>query len=324
MSEPPSRRVEEANELMAAQSLSLQILGRLNVDAGIADQIESLKKDIEEKNEAITKLSKHVERLQEQNDELTSVLESKDEEIKALKEKIVKLEKEKKDIETKLRSVEVELEAVRKEVDGLRDANKINEEKNVKMEENVKKLTVKMEGVKKSLEESRNENVSLKKDVKSLRELVQRRPPLGIPEKMALASASDRAVENATVILGELCRRLQAMMYKKVHPNSYDFKKSYKIKHITEDIEDLNDERQKLEARGRWEALKKKLNWTKTHTRAMKSIQESRNRAAHPEFNEELLVQSVALMKKEGKLIDWHNPDRVKELIEMWKTLKQA
>ena len=113
-------------------------------------------------------------------------------------------------------------------------------------------------------------------------------------------------------------------MYQKVHPNLYDFKKSYKIKHIAEDVEDLKDERHKCEAQGRWEALKKKLNWTKTHTRAVKSIQESRNRAAHPEFNDELLAQSVSLMKKEGKLIDWYDPDCVQELIEMWKTLKQA
>ena len=213
---------------------------------------------------------------------------------------------------------------MRKEVDELREASKSNDEKNIKMEENVKKLSIKMERVKKSLEESRNKNTSLKKEVKNLREVVQRRPPFGVPERMALASVSDRAVEGATLILGELCWSLQSLMYQKVHPNLYDLKKSYEIKHIAEDMEDLKDERQKREAQGRWEALKKKLNWTKTHTRAVKSIQDSRNRAAHSEFNEKLLAESVALMKKEGKLTDWHDADCVEELIVMWKTPNQA
>ena len=33
------------------------------------------------------------------------------------------------------------------------------------------------------------------------------------------------------------------MMYKHVFPNSYDSKKSYMMKHIEQDIDDLEDER---------------------------------------------------------------------------------
>ena len=73
------------------------------------------------------------------------------------------------------------------------------------------------------------------------------------------------------------------MMYQRALPNSYDKWKSYKVKHIEEDIEELEDEHEKDEAKKRWDALKKKLNWNKTHhTRAMKSIQCTRNDAAHP------------------------------------------
>ena len=61
MSEAPSRRVEEAKKIMAAQqSLSLEMLTVMSFEAEITEKIESLKQEIEEKNKAITRLHKHV------------------------------------------------------------------------------------------------------------------------------------------------------------------------------------------------------------------------------------------------------------------------
>lgn len=150
------------------------------------------------------------------------------------------------------------------------------------------------------------------------------RCPVGVSERMALPYVSDPVERAQSLLLGELCWRIQAMMYEKVLPNSYDYKKSYKIKHIEEDIEELADEKQQREAQRRWAELKKKLNWKKSrHTRAMKSIQDSRNTTAHPDLNEELLVTSAEVMEKAEKLTDWRDPACVKELTAMWKKLKQ-
>ena len=75
------------------------------------------------------------------------------------------------------------------------------------------------------------------------------------------------------------------------------------MKYMLEDIEELTDEREKAEARKRWQALQQTLNWRKTrHTRAMKSIQDDRNDIAHPDIDEEQLLESVEVMKQSGKL----------------------
>ena len=145
---PQSSRIEQRSELLA---FGLSLGGRPNQDSEIVHnhttQIASLRREIEEKDEAVSKLKKDLKDIRENNDELKITLESRDEEIKALKEKINKLEGEKKTLETKLRSVQAELEAVRKEVDELKGANKTSEERNVTMEMEVKKLSKKMDGM---------------------------------------------------------------------------------------------------------------------------------------------------------------------------------
>jgi len=51
-------------------------------------------------------------------------------------------------------------------------------------------------------------------------------------------------VDKALLILGELSPQIQAMMYREVLPNSPydDKKKSYKVKYMLEDIEELEDQ----------------------------------------------------------------------------------
>ena len=263
------------------------------------------------------RLNKDVKELLEQNDEFKITDESKNREIKNLRDKIDKLETEKKVLETKLRSNEVELEAVRKEVGELKEANKTHEEKNSTLEVNVEKLSKKMDGVK-------NENRSLTKELKELREEVQRKTPFGASKGMALPYLTDPVVEGASLVLGELCWQIQAMMYKNVLPNLYKDRRSYKVKHIEEDVKELEDEQQKREALRKWDELKTKLKWNKRiHNRVMKSIQDGRNMAAHPEIDEQLPRASADQMEKAGKLTDWQSPNCVKEFIEMWKTLKQ-
>ncbi|CAH3156654.1 unnamed protein product [Porites lobata] len=184
------------------------------------------------------------------------------------------------------------------------------------LQANEERLSKRIDGVK-------GENTTLKKELKDLKETFQRRLPPSMVSAERLALPANDLEEWSTIILGEMCRQIQIMMYKQVLPKLYVPRKSYKIKHIQEDIKDLNDEEQQ-EARRRYDDLRKKLKWQeKIHVRAMKSIQDSRNTAAHPDLNEELIRFAVDQMERDGKLDDWHSPDCVRAFIEMWKKLTQ-
>lgn len=284
-------------------------------------EIEQLKREIDEKNEAIRRLEKDIKELREHNEDLNVTVEFKDKEIKALKDKINTLESEKKDLRRKLRAVEVELEAVKEEVDHLKTANKATEDKNANLEEKVEKLSTKMEGMKKSLAETKDENAVLKTKVQKLEDVRQHLSSTGVPSEMlgALPNAMG-PLETLLLYLGEMCWRIQAMMYKAVHPNLYEERTGYKVGHIEEDIRDCEDENQQDEANKRWQALKKELKWKgKKHIRAIKSIQKSRNVTAHPDLTEELLLSAAKVLEGEGKLEC--QLSCLKELIEMWKML---
>ena len=286
------------------------------------EEIELLKREIGEKNEDILQLRKDIKQLREHNDELNVTVEFKEKEIKVLKDKINSLESEKKDLQKKLRAVEVELEAVKEEVDELKTANKATEDKNVDLEEKVEKLSTKMEGMKKSLEETKDENALLKTKVQKLEDARQHISSTGVPSEVLTALPNGMgSLETWLLYLGEMCWRIQAMMYKAVLPNSYKDRRAYKIKHIEEDIRDLEVKNQKDEANQRWETLQKKLKWKrKEHLRAIQSIQKSRNTTAHPDqLTEDLLLYATQVLEDEGKLEC--EPSCVKELIDMWKML---
>ena len=261
----------------------------------------------------ISELREAVQQLRKENDDLKLTVDLKNKEIKSLKDKIDKLETDKKTMEKKLRSVDVKGEVVK-----LKEANKGHEERLITLQANEERLSKRIDGVE-------SENTTLKKELKDLKETFQRSPPPSVvsAERLALPHAVADLEQLPTIVLGELCRQIQIMMYKQVLPKVCDPRKSYKIKHIQEDIKDLKDEEQQ-EAKRRFDDLKKKLKWQeKIHIRAMKSIQESRNVAAHPELNEELIRFAVDHMEMNGKLTDWHSPDCVRAFIEMWKTLSQ-
>ena len=230
-----------------------------------------------------------------------------------------------------------ELERKNKRIEELENRKSLDDANIQDLEVRIKRRETEKEFLLERLRSLEGEHDIVKKRVNHLEEKVQElekeagHPPtpataaegsVGVPDGMSLPYLPDK-VENASLVLGELCCQVQAMMYQEVLPNYYEYWKSYKVKHIEEDIDDdFYGEQHKKEAKKRWVELKKKLNWNnKTHRRAMKSIQESRNVTAHPELNEELLDVSAKLMEQAGKLTDWHSPACVRELIEMWKQL---
>ena len=221
---------------------------------------------------------------------------------------------------------EVELESVRLQVIELKEANKANEEKNATLQEELEKMSKKVDEMNKTLDENAIENASRKKEIKNVQETVQLTALSGGFDKKPLTQSYEQQarIEKATINLSQLCWQILAMMYQSVFPHCYDDKTSYKVKHIQEDIDRISDDQLKDDVKQRWDELKNKLNWKKArHQRAMKSLQDSRNQTAHPTLTEKVLVDSADLMNKEGRVSGWHSYECVKELIEMWKTLKQ-
>ena len=271
-------------------------------------------------------MKKETRDLRKEKEELKVALHSKNKKIKAVENKIDKLESDKAALQKKLSSLEVELESVRQQGVELKEANKANQEKNATLEEELEKMSKKVDEMNKTLDENALKNASRKKEIKNVQETVQLTALSGGFDKKPLTQSSEQQarIEKATINLSQLCWQILAMMYQSVFPHCYDDKTSYKVKHIEEDIDRISDDQLKDDVKQRWDELKNKLNWKKErHQRVMKSLQDSRNQTAHPTLTEKVLVDSADLMNKEGRLSGWHSYECVKELIEMWKTLKQ-
>lgn len=290
------------------------------------EDIESLKKQIDEKNKEITELQKAMEKLEEQNQELTVELRSRNEEIKALKARFGRLESEKKDLEDELRSVKVKVTRMEKDIQELTEAKIVQDERNMELQENFDKVTGKLE----------NRNQVLRKEVKEIRESQHKEispPSVTIPRagRQMLTSPLPRHLQvadrelHASLSLGELCRQFQNKLYKIIFPNSFMPNRNYKIKNIRRDLEKLPQPKDEKErSKKKWDEVREKLKWDESYEDAMKSLQESRNLDAHPSpLTEELLTKAAEIMDFKGNLKGWLSLKRVHELITMWR-LAQA
>ena len=289
------------------------------------EDIESLKKQIDDKNKEITELRKDMESLVEQNQELTVALKSRNEEIKTLKARIGRLESDKKDLEDELKSVTVKVSRMEKDIRELTEAKMAQEEKNMELQENFDKVTGKME--------SRNQ--VLKKEIKEIRESQHKEispPSAGIPRagRQMLTPPLPRHLQSAdrelhaSLSLGELCRQFQNKLYKIIFPNSFTASRNYKMKNIWRDLEKLPQPKEDKErSRKKWDEVKDKLSWDECYEDAMKSLQESRNLDAHPrQLTEEVLNSAAEVMDSKGNLKGYLSLKRVHGLITMWKQVQ--
>ena len=231
-----------------------------------SEEIESLTTKILEKDEEILRLDKEVKKLMLENKELNVSLEWKDKKIKQLEDKIEELELDKTDLETKLNSVEAELTTVRKQVTKLKEENKSNQELNATLGENLGKMSKKVEEMASAMEKTDAENMHLKREIKKVQEIQIRAAfPENIPQ-----SPAEQEIKKASFYLGEMCSRIQAMMYQSVLPRKYRHKKNYLVKYLEEDIAKIKDDEEKNEAERKWAELKKKPKWEdKLHKRTM-------------------------------------------------------
>lgn len=146
------QNLEDFDPMAAINLLGLEVRrevhqerARLNDLVVVNEDIEFLKKQIDEKNREIVDLRKAMESLEEQNQELTVELKSRNEEIKALKARIGRLENDKKDLEDELRSVKVKVNRMENDIKELSEAKVAQEEKNMILQENLNKVSGKME-----------------------------------------------------------------------------------------------------------------------------------------------------------------------------------
>ncbi|XP_078349166.1 uncharacterized protein LOC144634088 [Oculina patagonica] len=289
------------------------------------EDIESLKKQIDDRNKEIRELTKTVEILEEQNQELKVELKSRNDEIKALKARIGRLESDKKDLEDELKSVKVKVCRMEKDIRELTEAKMAQDEKNMELQENFDKATGKME----------SRNLVLKKEIKEIRESQHKEispPSAAIPRagRQMLTPPLPRHLQiadrelHASLSLGELCSQLQNKLYKVIFPNSFMASRNYKMKNIRRDLEKLPQPKEdKDRSRKKWDEIREKLTWDEYYEDAMKSLQDSRNLDAHPSpLTEEMLNRAAEIMDSKGNLKGYLSLKRVHELISMWKQVQ--
>ena len=216
-----------------------------------------------------------------------------------------------------MNSVEAELTTVRKQVTKLKEENKASQELNATLGENLEKMSRKVEEMASAIEKTDVENITLKRDIKNVQETIQ--IMAAVPEYIS-QSPAEQEIEKASLYLGEMCSRIQAMMYQSVLPRKYNHKRNYLVKYLEQDIAKIKDADEKNEAESKWAELKKTLNWEDTlHKRTIKELKSRRNTTAHPTLSQKVLSESLAVMKKHDELNGWTEEQIVEDLIEMWK-----
>ena len=390
------RRREEVTDIVTKPTL-FGIIGALNRDPETVEnhtrQIESLKKEIEERDNTLSRLNKELKDLQAQNDDLQITLESRNQEIEALKDKVDKLETERKILEKKLQYFELEFKdlkiqndeknkeirdlkisleskdneitAMKRELKDLKDQND-ERAKEIKskdkeiialkdkirgLENALKSLELFTEALKKECEDAREACKKSEKDRKEMKLTIEKlskniqrmtkerdqkeeddlKWKKEFQESMQLLQSYGRGsqslpdpVENAFILLGQMCSRVQAMMYQRVLPHLYNEEYLYKLKFLEQDIERQQGDL-KRQAIERWDELKRKLSWDDIdHPRTLKEIQSKRNDVAHPNLlTKELLYNSAEMMQEAGKLSGRMTLTRVRQIIKIWDLLDQ-
>ena len=397
------RRREYATEIVT-QSTVLGIIGAQNRDSETVEnhtrQIESLKKEIEEKDKTLSRLNKDLKDLRAQNDDFQITLESKNQEIEALKDKVDKLETERKILEKKLQYVELEfkdlknqtdeknkeirdfkilLESKDKEITAMKRELKDLKDQNDERAKEIKVLTISLESkdkeiialkdkirglenalkslelfteaLKKEWEDAREASKKSEKDRKEMKLTIEKlskniqrmtkerdqKEKDDLKWRKEFQESTQRVqsyrrgsqslpdpAENAFILLGQMCSRVQAMMYQRVLPHLYNEEYLYKLKFLEQDIERQQGDL-KRQAIERWDELKRKLSWDDIdHPRTLKEIQSKRNDVAHPNLlTKELLYNSAEMMQEAGKLSGRMTLTRVRQIIKIWDLLDQ-
>ena len=285
-------------------------------------EIDDLHKEVGELKAKIG-LEEHSTESAQKYDELCAALESKEIKIKKLEKQVSELNAEKEKLKERVKALEAEVMELTK--------------RNTTLEKNVDELEGRIMCFEDELEEVKGQNNTLRKN---LRDLTTNNTTIqkNLHDLTTNNDSLERKVEHLQrkihvsdddLVLGELCRRVQSMIFQKIlPPELYDDKYSYKIKYMGECFLVLfEDDEDKINAANQaWTKLQTKLKWQKRDVKTMGSvmqlIQTGRNEVAHPELTEDILIESTQRMKDAGRLVGICSPENVKKLVSVWKQLK--
>ena len=256
--------------------------------------------------------NREVNELKQRINKLVEEVAKGAEEIKDLKKQLSQLRAEKntekkewekrvKSLETQVKTLIDENKCLTAQVKKLNDVNQENamlEGENMQLEEQIANLQERVTGLTGELTDVRRECQCLQ-------------------DKLSSMVSPENDLE-----LGELCWRIQSMIFKKILPPSlYSETFPYNLYFINHEILRLPfDMRDKAEKA--WAKLQQELQPIDIYrlTSDMREIQSERNSSAHPRLTEEILYQLAERMKDEGRK-GVKSYESVMKLIKLWKKL---
>ena len=261
-----------------------------------------------------------VKELEKQVGKLEAEMEILKEQVETIGEgKIGCLEKELKKVKGKNMVFDREIKNLRTELDDVKEDIRTRKTKELLTATERETLQQDVHDLKKSHSSLQQSIHDLKKSHSSLQQTVQN-------WERKVEDLERKICEPKELLnLGELCRRVQSMIFREILLKEHDDNEYYKVKimdtHLKEAFKDNEGELEK--ARQRWENLKRELKLqerdVETMIYAMKQLQGRRNELAHPELTEDTLTEAATRMKDAGK-------DRmagyVMMVINVWKQLK--
>ena len=227
----------------------------------------------------------------------------------SLQKSISSLQKSNSSLQKSISSLQKSISSLQKSISSLQKSNS-------SLQKSISSLQKSISSLQKKVQKLEIDNTTLKRKVEDLERKVK-----GLERKIH--------VPDDDLILGELCRRVQCMIFQKILPQDvYDDKESYKIKKMDESLWLLfKDDECKINAANQaWTELQKKLKWQEEDFdffgSVMKKFQQGRNVVAHPELTEDILTETTQRMKDAGRLVGFRTPENFMEIVSVWKQLK--
>ena len=324
--------------------------GNTTYSAYEGDPLESKNSKIKELENQVTKLeaekeilTKEVEDLKAQVMDLKEKLEYVTANNKSLESDVVELKASNKSLKSGVVELKANNKSLKSDVVALKANNKSLKSNVVELEEKNSELEGKMMGFEEELLDEKGRNSKLREDLRDLKtenttikEKIQKLETLHTENKLLKREVGDLErkidVPNDDLLFGQLCRRVQSMIFEKILPQGYyDKTASYMIRDLDDEYYFSalfkGDERKISEANEAWRKLKMTLQWQDKDVKhmavAMGVIQRERNLVAHPELTEDKLTELTQRMKDAGKVNGFHSADMVTQLTNVWKQLNR-
>ena len=289
----------------------------------LKEQVETLETEVKELKGKIGSLENGLKKVKGRNTAL-------EHSVTNLRAELVVVREENRESMTKVLLSTTEKETLRQDVNEFKKTAQTLEKNNTSLKQSVHDLKKNNTTIKQSVDDLKKDNHDLRKDNTSLKQSVH---DLKTNNKFLEGKVEDlernfRGSEEQ-LILGELCRCVQSMIFEKLLPSKlYDVKENYTIKKMDQHFErafNYNEYEIKAAIQD-WAELQKELKLQERDVRTMKyvmkKLQTTRNVVAHPELTEDSLTKATERMNSAGLLGDDRMPGDIMRIINVWKQLK--